>query len=203
MKNTKNLRIVTIVLAVALAICSVAMVCVSASTVIPGGEETDYIKVVSKNASYKAKTELLYAVEVDEASLDMSNSDTVYMLFWNSAQTGSNAYTFETASYRVYNKYKETQGEHAGRYIFASDGINACDISKTIYARPAVKFVDFVDGELKVSYKYGELVEYSVADYANEMLAKDNLDEKHVKLYNALLTYGEEAKKLADKLLGQ
>ncbi|MBQ8322073.1 MAG: hypothetical protein IJX92_06885 [Clostridia bacterium] len=202
MKNTKISRVIAMVLAMVLVVCSAAMVYASATETAPAGEVTDKIQVVSKNANYQARTELMYAVTVDTEALLMDRNDTVYMLFWNSEQTGEDAYTFGTANYRVYSKDTEEVGHYGECYVFSSDGINACDISKPLYARPAVKYIDIVDGNIEVRYVYGELIEYSIADYAEEMLAKSDITEAQRNLYTDLLTYGAEARKLADRLLG-
>ena len=85
--------------------------------------------------------------------------------------------------------------------LFASEGIAASKLSDKVYALPVIRTLDTSTGAPAFAYEIGsELIEYSITDYAQEMLDADGvsifLSNEQDALFNSLIKYAEAAKKL-------
>ena len=195
MRNSRLTKIVTVILAAVLLVCSVAAVSVAAE-----GSGEDYrVAVVSNNVSYDARMEIVYALKCD----DLAENEEVYLLFWDKAPDVANMSAAELYASALYRKTAFSENETVldveGCDLFVSDGIAASELGDTVYALPVIKSVDVTGDVPAFTYEIGaELIEYSIVDYAQEMLAADGvtifLSEEQLDLFNSLLKYAEAAK---------
>ena len=195
MRNSRFTKIVTVLLAVVLLVMSA----VAISVVAEDAGEDYRVSVISNNVSYDARMEIIYALKCD----DLAENEELYLLFWTEAPDVANMSAKELYDSALYRKTafseNETVGDVDGCLLFASNGIAASDIADTVYALPVIKTIDTVDGVPAFDYVIGaELNEYSIVDYADEMLAADGvtifLTNEQANLFEALKKYALAAK---------
>ena len=180
MRNSRLTKIVTVILAAVLLVCSVAAISVAAE----GADESYRVAVVSNNVSYDARMEIIYALKCD----DLANLTAEEL--------------YESAAYRkTAFSEGETVLEVENCMLFGTNGIAASKIADTVYALPVIKSVTVSEGTPTFTYEIGaELIEYSIVDYAQEMLDADGVDiyltNEQYNLFNALIDYANAAKKL-------
>ena len=83
--------------------------------------------------------------------------------------------------------------------LFGSNGIAASKLGESVYALPVIRSYEVVDEAPVYTYTVGaELIEYSIVDYAEEMLAADGvtifLTMEQITLLENLIKYAEAAK---------
>ena len=161
----------------------------------------DYrVTVVSNNVSYDARMEIIYALKCD----DLAEGEEVYLLFWDQMpdMTKSAEELYASALYRkTAFAENETVLTVDGCDLFASEGIAASKLSDKVYALPVIRALDVSADTPAFTYEVGsELIEYSVTDYADEMLDADGdtifLTNEQANLFESLIKYAEAAKKI-------
>ena len=197
MRNSRLTKIVTVILAAVLLVCSVAAISVAAE----GANESYRVTVVSNNVSYDARMEIIYALKCD----DLAENEELCLLFWETAPDVANLTAEELYESAAYRKTAFSEGETVleveNCMLFGTNGIAASKIADTVYALPVIKSVTVSEGTPTFTYEIGaELIEYSIVDYAQEMLDADGVDifltNEQCNLYNALIDYANAAKKL-------
>ena len=189
MKKTRFTKLLSAILVAVLLLSTFASVLAfaeDASAGVVADEAVKSVSIISKNLNYASRTEIVYAVE----AVGVEEDDSVVMLFWDGEQT---EYTYENALYRKSFYGKDTVQGVEGCYLFATRGIAPKNINDSIYARPVVRHIDVVDGEVAISYTYGDVVEYNVGMYAAEKLAEAYNTSAQNDLYEGLLQYADAA----------
>ena len=138
------------------------------------------------NVSLKTNVELLFAIPAAgyKASTDADGKITVplQLLVWKEASaTGryskadTNVTVLETKGTLVINGVKH--------YIFTYDGLSAAEMSKVVYARALYT-------NEKGARSYGDVYDYSIAEFANGYLNRGNDNAAYVELVEAMMDYG-------------
>ena len=193
MRNSKLTKIISVMLA-----CVVMLACAFAVSVFADGDDATEarVTVVSKNVAFEARTELHFAVKCD----DLQENEELYLLFWETAPdaTLTAEELYKNASYRK-TAYAEGQTiqDVENCMIFASNGIVASKINSDIYVLPVIKSVDDSGDAPVFAYEIGgELLEYSVRDYAEEKLLDEERTAAQEALCNSIMAYGDAAAKI-------
>jgi hypothetical protein len=197
MRNSRFTKIVTVLLAMVLLVMSMAVV----SAVAEGAEDDYRVTVVSNNVSYDARMEIIYALKCD----DLADNEELCLLFYTAAPDVAGKSAEELYASAAYRKTAFSKGETVRDVedcmLFGSNGIAASKLEDTVYALPVIRSYEVVNEDVAYTYTVGaELIEYSVVDYAEEMLAADGvtifLTNEQANLFNSLIKYAAAAKKL-------
>ncbi len=196
MRNSKLMKIITVILSVTILV--LAAIAVSAVADGTGAPIDARVTVVSKNAAYESKTQLVFAVKCD----DLKENEEIYLLFWDSdpGVEGKTAKElFDSASYRktAYEKGASVVGVD-GCELISSKGIPASKINSDVYILPVIRAVDTEAQPDEYSYTVGaDLFTYSVKAYAEERLAdRENITGEQEELYRNIIRYGNAAEKI-------
>jgi len=138
------------------------------------------------NVSLKTNVELLFAVPAAgyETTTDGEGNTTVplQLLVWKSASASgryskadSNVAILETKGTLVING--------VNHYVFTYDGLSAAEMSKVVYARALYT-------NEKGFRTYGDVYDYSIAEFANSYLNRDAENAAYVELVEAMMDYG-------------
>jgi hypothetical protein len=193
MRNSKLTKIISVMLA-----CVVMLACAFAVSVFADGDDPApaRVTVVSKNVAFEARTEIHFAVKCD----DLQENEELYLLFWETAPdlTLSSEELYKGASYRkIAYAEGQTVKDVEGCMLFASNGIAASKINSDIYVLPVIKSVDDSGDAPAFTYEVGgELLEYSVRDYAEEKLLDVERTAAQEALCNSIKVYGDAAAKI-------
>ena len=185
MRNSKFTKLLSVILTAVLLFGTFASVLSFAEdeAVV---EEVPSVEIISKNLNYASRTEIVYAVE----ATGIKETDSIVMLFWNDEQAN---YTYENALYRKSFYGKGTVLDVEGCYLFKSRGIAPKEINDSIYACPVIRHAEVVDGEVVVTYTYGNVLKYNVGMYAAEKLSETDNSAAQNKLYTSLIEYADAA----------
>ena len=195
MRNSRLTKIVTVILASVLLCCSFLMIGAAAETSVA---DENRVTVVSKNVSYEARMELVFALTCD----DLAENEEVVLLFWETAPdlSMSAEELYKSALYRKYAFADEqTVLDYENCYLYKSNGIAADKLCDDIYVLPVIKAVDASGDAPAITYEKGaDLINYSVKTYAETKLAEPGMatDVIHHALYTNLLRYAEAASKV-------
>lgn len=167
----KNIKILTMTLAVALILGAAIGISASAETTAP--------EIISQNVEYGGNYALLYAVKADSVV-----GDSVSIAVYDNAECKGEALFTDSIETKAENT-ENVQGVSC--YVFTTNGIAAKNMDTQYY--------------VKVSADNGETVKrYSVAEYLYERLYKNGVaysndpgDVKRAELYNTVLLYGKQA----------
>lgn len=170
MKNTKLVKIITLVLSCLLLVGAVIGISVSAA------DETT-VTIKAKNLSYEGAIKVLYAVDAQNVPADAE----VKMYFYT-AKDGALAY--EKAAHS-----KDMQIGTESYKVFFSEGIAPKNMRTPIYAKAVV-----ISAEGAVLAE-SAVAEYSIWQYATNRFAK-NPTEDQLFLYTAMLDYGASVQKM-------
>lgn len=191
MRNSKLTKIISVILAATLMLALAFAVSAFADGDEPAGEAR--VTVVSKNVNFDARTSLVFALECD----DLQENEEVYLLFWSASPdlTKSAEELYKTADYRK-TAYETgvTVGEVENCMLVASNGIAASNINNDIFVLPLIKTID--DSGDAPAYTYavaGDLLEYSVRDYAEEKLLDPDITGAQYDLCENIKKYGDAA----------
>ncbi|MBQ7386820.1 MAG: hypothetical protein IJW03_01500 [Clostridia bacterium] len=146
------------------------------------------VEIEYKNVSYKGAPSLVYYVGTDAP---LAENQKVKMLFWNT-KNATNIYNEHTADY---SKYSESTATIDGTtyYTVLGEGVAPSEVRLTVFAKPAL--VEVAEDGTETVVALGELLEYSIFDYALEMFnAKVNGEsgtaaEDQVEIYKSFLDY--------------
>ncbi len=138
------------------------------------------------NVSLKTNVELLFAVPAAgyETTTDGDGNTTVplQLLVWKEASASgrynkadSNVAVLETKGTLVING--------VNHYVFTYDGLSAAEMSKVVYARALYT-------NEKGFRTYGDVYDYSIAEFANSYLNRDAENAAYVELVEAMMDYG-------------
>lgn len=172
-----------------LLVAVLSLTAITGLTLMSGAEgETEAMSQEIKyfNVSLKTNVELLFAVPAAgyKTSTDANGKITVplQLLVWKEASaTGrynkadSNVTVLETKGTLVINGVKH--------YIFTYDGLSAAEMSKVVYARALYT-------NEKGFRTYGDVYDYSIAEFANGYLNRDAENAAYVELVEAMMDYG-------------
>lgn len=174
MKKTKLFRIVTALLTLVLVFGAAFGV-----SALANEENEASATIISKNVDYRAELSLVFAVE----AANLQDGDEVYLLVW-AAERGDGNYTAANAAYRQesYATAEEKINGVSNALLFKTHKIPVDDLQKDFYIRTYIKRAN---GE----EVYGELVTYSVEDYALQRLSEENVTEAQAELYYNVLRY--------------
>ncbi len=192
MRNSKLVKIITVILAASILVLAAFATSAFASGDGTGEPATARVQIVSKNAAYESKTQLVFAVKCD----DLQENEEICLLFWENApetegKTAEDLY--KTANYKktAYEKGVSIL-EVEGCELIASKGIPASKICSDLYVLPIIRTVDDSgDAPVYTYEKAAELFTYSVEDYANEKLADASITDAQNRLYRNLINYGK------------
>ncbi len=160
MKNTKALKIFTIILSVALLVIGAVATTVSAEE----ATETPKVEIVSKNLSYTSNISIMFAVKAENVTEDVKLNVYAEDPVKNPAAP---------VSYTASVSYTENINAYGDCLVFFTEGIPAKAIEQEIY-------VQAVAGDVKSNVE-----RYSIVEYCHEMNAKKDTD-----LYTNIITYG-------------
>ena len=208
MRNSKFMKIITVILALSLLAASAFALSALANEQTEGEDQIgagdavvapDRVTVVSKNAAYSARTELVFAVKCD----DLAENEEIYLLFFKSAPEIEGKTAEELYKSAYYRKTAYKKGETVlgveGCELIASKGIAASEINDSLYVLPVIKTTEITGEDIAFTYEIGgELLEYSVRAYAEEKLLDETSTEEQKNLYNAIIAYGDAADKIFD-----
>ena len=161
MKNTKALKIFTIILSVALLVIGAVATTVSAEE----AAATPKVEIVSKNLSYTSEISIMFAVKAENIG---ENAVELNVYDKDPAKNPD-----ATVKYTVTASYTETINAYGECLVFFTEGIPAKAIEQEIY-------VQAVAGNAKSDFE-----RYSIVEYCHEMNAKKDTD-----LYTNIITYG-------------
>ena len=196
MRNSRLTKIVTVILAMVLLVMTAAAISVAAE----GNGDEYRVTVVSNNVSYDARMEIIYALKCD----DLAEGEEVYLLFWDE-MPDLNMSAEELYNSALYRKTAFSENETVltveGCDLYASEGIAASELSDAVYALPVIRAIDVSGDAPAFTYEIGaELIEYSITEYAQEMLAADGetvfLTNEQAELFENLIKYADAAKQL-------
>lgn len=170
MKNTKLIKIVTLVLSCLLLVGAVIGISVSAAN-------DPEVTIKAKNISYEGAIKVLYAVDAQ----NVPEGAEVKMYFYT-AKDGEVAYE------KVAHSEDITIGDATYKTFF-SNGIAPKNMRTPIYAKAVI-----VDAEGEILAE-SAVAEYSIWQYATNRFAK-NPTEDQLFLYTAMLDYGASVQKM-------
>ena len=173
MKNSKTLKLFSLIFAVALIFG--AAFCISASA---EDSAEPSVEIIAKNMSYGANFYIAYAVEGTNLS--------------EGAEIGVHLYA-EDPSVNAEADYMEAEKStktYNGNPVFYSYAYPAHKAAEYVYAVPYVKNTDIV----------GAVVRYSPLQYVKERLFEDtaSLTEAQKALYEEFIVFGEKAQAVVD-----
>ena len=187
MKNKKFTRTLLTVLSCLLLVgVAFGIVAVADST---DADRATTAEIVYKNVSYKGAPALVFYVGTDA---DLAENQKIKVFFWNS-EVKNGVYNEHNADYVKDAEASVTiDGESYSAVI--SNETAPSELRRAVYAKAAL--VETVNGEEKVVY-LGELLRYSVYDYALDMLsAADGAAQDQTQIYTALLDYAAAIQKI-------
>ena len=211
MKNSKLKKLIAVVASVVLLIGVAVAFTVMADSETIAPVYTDEVGIAALNISYKAQTELAFAV-LDNENAELAEGETreVYLLFFNADPDAAGELDGETL-YRKAVARKTAAGtvkvDGVEHLLFYSNGVKANDLFKNVYVCPVV----VVRGESDTTYTRGYTVanngalDYSaracsVAGYARQKIVEAaqgaDISSDQLALYSNILRYANSA---ADK----
>ena len=146
------------------------------STVAPSQE------IAYFNVSIKTNVELLFAVPAEGYTVKDGVAP-VQLLLWEGA-SGTGRYNYTDPKAIKLDAKGQAPINGANHFIFTYNGLSAIEMSKVVYAR--VIYTDSIGLR-----SYGNLYDYSIAEYANAYLNNDNSKQKD--LVEAMMDYGHFA----------
>ncbi len=195
MRNSKLVKIITVILTFCCLFSVFATMMIGAAEAGGAGDPvSERVTVVSKNAAYDTKTQLVFALKCD----DLAENEELYLLFWDKdpeAEGKTAEELYKSASYRktAYEEGAEVLGVE-GCSLVASKGIAADKINTVFYVMPVIKAVSENSGVTEFTYEKGaELFTYSVKQYAEEKLLDPEITEAQQTLCESLKKYGAVA----------
>ncbi len=183
MKNRKTAKLLTLVLSCILIIGAMMGITALADetvndqtenpgvdTGVEGNVPENTVAIKYKNVSYAEEMKLVYYVKAENALLD---GQSVKVLYWE--EEGETPVTLESQATLTVEGVKHE--------AFFSAGFGPVDMRKTVYAQPVIANAD---GTVAV---YGEVLEYSLYEYAMAVFSKASTADQQ-KLLTRLLDYG-------------
>ena len=167
MKNTKALKIFTIILSVALLVIGAVATTVSAEE----AAATPNVEIVSKNLSYTSNISIMFAVKAENVTEDVKLN-----VYAEDPRDKELTPVIVEPTYTPENS--EAKVGYANAYIFFTEGIPAKAIEREIYVQAVV-------GEVK-----SEVERYSIVEYCHEMIAKESTDAEDDAKYMTVIEYG-------------
>ncbi len=172
MKKARFMRAIAMLLALVLMLG--AAVGVSAADGVDGTA-----KIISKNVDYSAELSLVFAV--DPTNVDTAGGDEVYLLVWNSEVAAETA-LLGTENQKKSGVVSDTAiNDVPNPLLFTTDRIPVDEMQKDFYVRTCI-----VRGAEEI---YGELIIYSVEDYALQRLSESDVTADQAELYYNVLKY--------------
>ncbi|MBQ7356833.1 MAG: hypothetical protein IJW66_05470 [Clostridia bacterium] len=162
MKNTKTLKIFSIILSVALLVIGAVAITASAT------ETETTVEITSKNLSYDSNISIMFAVKVEN-----QGENSVLLNVYTKDPQDDQTLTPVTVEPTYTPENSEEKVGYADAYIFFTEGIPAKALETQIYAQAVVG--DAVS----------EVERYSIVEYCHEMNAKNDTT-----LYSNIITYG-------------
>ena len=171
MKKTRFMRGIAVLLALVLVLGAVG---VYAATEADAGAAD----IIAKNVELEDELSLVFAVN----PANVQDGDAVYLLVWGAARKDGN-YTIDNAAQtqESFATADYTINGVSDALLFKTDKIAVDNFQKVYRVRTCI-----VRGEDKI---YGEVVEYSIADYAIQRLSENDVTEDQAELYYNVLRY--------------
>ncbi|MBQ7386819.1 MAG: hypothetical protein IJW03_01495 [Clostridia bacterium] len=221
MKNSKIAKLVAISLSVLLLVGAIVMISATAddaadTTVVT----TDKLGVASLNLSYKAQTEIAFAVYDGLDAVVSGGQRDIYLLFFATDPDASGELTAEEL-YKNAIARKESVGNvnlgGVSHLLFYSNGIMANDLAKSVYVCPvAVEKVPVAGGEgyttnyvrgyttkkladdgVTFEYDYSARacnpVSYARQKIVESMISGEEMKPADAKLYSNIISYAAAA----------
>ncbi len=184
MKNNKFTKAII----VAVSCLLLAGVVFGISALAESSDGITSVEIAYKNVSYAGSPSLVYYVGTDAP---LAENQKIKMFFWDSKNT-TGLYNEHTAEY---SKYPTSEAEIDGEtyHTVLGKGTAPSEVRLSVYARPAV--VEVAEDGSETVVLYGDLLEYSIFDYALEMFnakvngQRGNAAEDQVEIYKAFLDY--------------
>ena len=179
MKKQRTLKLVALFSTIALLVCAMVGVGISAAT---AEEITETASIVSVNLEHRDYMHLAFKVE----TVSVPDGATVGIMVWNSGVTDY------TAENKLWSNF-ELSNDGAGTDYYASQSISAKDIATEYQVAVVAK----TDGGVTLLSKP---VSYSVEAWAQTKLADpETVDPVRINLYNKVIAYGKAASAVLDK----
>lgn len=142
-------------------------------------------EIISKNVELEAELSLVFAVD----SRSVRDGDTVYLLIWDREEDGGE-YTLETATQKKTSFLTANYAINGvtNSLLFKTGRIAVDDFQKLFYVRTCI-----VRGDTEI---YGELITYSIEEYALQRLSENRVTPDQAELYYNVLRYALAADKL-------
>ena len=181
MKNNKLTKILVTALS-----CLLLVGVVFGITVMADGDEPAAATVVEidyKNVSYAGAPALVFYVGTDAP---LADNQKVKVFFWEEKNIDGIYNEYSANDIKVADNSVIIDGDKY--YTVIADGTAPSELRKSIIARPALVETD-ENGKETVT-AMGEVLEYSIFDYAIDMFAADDgASEDQITIYRALLDY--------------
>ena len=146
------------------------------------------VEIAYKNVSYAGAPRLVLYTDTNKP---LAANQEVRMLFWNSAVE---VYNEKTADY---SRTEESRVIIDGKQhsVFMADGVSPAELRKAVYVRPVI--VEIAEDGSETVTAFGELLRYSVFEYAVDMFAaRDGAAADQNAMYSQLLDFAAAVQKV-------